>query len=211
MPVQLDRFCGVLGALPRGVALVHTANSAAGGIPLVRGGDLARPGIFLYGGEAGIEHPEPVARLSARVIAIRKLEPGDSVSYAASWHAQHPTTIATLSIGYADGVLRSLGNRGVVELNGELAPIAGRVTMDMLMVDVGTRPVRLGDTATLFGGQVNLTHRVVGRALAGEVLVTDRVCEAIAGRENLTMEPIGQVSLKGFPVPTDLFLVRAAA
>ncbi len=62
-----------------------------------------------------------------------------------------------------------------------------------------------------FGGQVNLTHRVVGRALAGEVLVTDRVCEAIAGRENLTMEPIGQVNLKGFPVPTDLFLVRAAA
>ena len=62
-----------------------------------------------------------------------------------------------------------------------------------------------------FGGQVNLAHRVVGRALAGEVLVTDRVCEAIAGRENLTMDPIGQVSLKGFPVPTDLFRVRAAA
>jgi alanine racemase len=159
VPVQLDRFCAVLGALPRGVALVHTANSAAGGIPLVRGGDLARPGIFLYGGEAGIEHPEPVARLSARVIALRKLEPGDSVSYAASWHAQHPTTIATLSIGYADGVLRSLGNRGVVELNGELVPIAGRVTMDMLMVDVGTRPVRLGDTATLFGGQVTLDEQ----------------------------------------------------
>lgn len=62
-----------------------------------------------------------------------------------------------------------------------------------------------------FGGQVNLTHRVTGRALAGEVLVTDRVCEAIAGRESLTLEPIGQASLKGFPVPTDLFLVRAAA
>ena len=59
-----------------------------------------------------------------------------------------------------------------------------------------------------FGGQVNLAHRVVGRALAGEVLVTDRVCEAIVGRENLTMEPIGQVSLKGFPVPTELYLVR---
>ena len=61
-----------------------------------------------------------------------------------------------------------------------------------------------------FGGQVNLAHRVTGRALAGEVLVTDRVCDAIAGRENLVLDPIGQVSLKGFPVPTDLFLVRAA-
>jgi adenylate cyclase len=57
-----------------------------------------------------------------------------------------------------------------------------------------------------FGGQVNLAHRVVSRALAGEVLVTDTVVEAAAGREDLAFEPIGQVSLKGFPVPTELFL-----
>ena len=61
-----------------------------------------------------------------------------------------------------------------------------------------------------FGSQVNLAHRVVNRALAGEVLVTDRVGMAIEGRESLALEPIGQVSLKGFPVPTELFLVRAA-
>ncbi len=60
-----------------------------------------------------------------------------------------------------------------------------------------------------FGSQVNLAHRVVDRALAGEVLVTDRVATAIAGREPLGFEPIGQVSLKGFPVPTELFVVRA--
>jgi adenylate cyclase len=62
-----------------------------------------------------------------------------------------------------------------------------------------------------FGSQVNLAHRVVNRALAGEVLVTDRVIEAIAARDHLEYEPIGQVSLKGFPVPTDLFVVRAAS
>jgi adenylate cyclase len=61
-----------------------------------------------------------------------------------------------------------------------------------------------------FGSQVNLAHRVVNRALAGEVLVTDRVGAAIEARERLELEPIGQVSLKGFPVPTDLFVVRAA-
>jgi adenylate cyclase len=61
-----------------------------------------------------------------------------------------------------------------------------------------------------FGSQVNLAHRVVNRALAGEVLVTDRVADAIAERERVELEPIGQVSLKGFPVPTDLFVVRAA-
>ncbi len=61
-----------------------------------------------------------------------------------------------------------------------------------------------------FGSQVNLAHRVVSRALAGEVLVTDRVAEAIKGRAGLDLEPIGQVSLKGFPAPTELFVIRAA-
>ena len=61
-----------------------------------------------------------------------------------------------------------------------------------------------------FGSHVNLAHRVVNRALAGEVLVTDRVAAAISGRERLGLEPIGQVSLKGFPVPTELFVVHAA-
>ncbi len=61
-----------------------------------------------------------------------------------------------------------------------------------------------------FGGQVNLAHRIVGRAQAGEVLITDRVAEAVGDRAGLRLEPIGQVALKGFPVPTELFLVRAA-
>jgi adenylate cyclase len=61
-----------------------------------------------------------------------------------------------------------------------------------------------------FGSQVNLVHRVVNRALAGEVLVTDTVCGAIAGSRRLEFDPIGQVRLKGFPEPTELFVVRAA-
>jgi adenylate cyclase len=61
-----------------------------------------------------------------------------------------------------------------------------------------------------FGSQVNLAHRVVNRALAGEVLVTDRVAAASEGRDRLGFEPIGSVSLKGFPVPTELFVVRPA-
>ena len=61
-----------------------------------------------------------------------------------------------------------------------------------------------------FGSQVNLVHRVVNRALAGEVLVTDRVAASVEGVERLELEPIGQVSLKGFPTPTELFVVRAA-
>lgn len=60
-----------------------------------------------------------------------------------------------------------------------------------------------------FGSQVNLAHRIVNRALAGEVLVTDAVCAAIAGSESLELEAIGEVSLKGFPTPTELFTVRS--
>ncbi|MFL5874132.1 MAG: adenylate/guanylate cyclase domain-containing protein [Solirubrobacterales bacterium] len=60
-----------------------------------------------------------------------------------------------------------------------------------------------------FGSQVNLAHRIVNRALAGEVLVTDAVCAAIAGSDRLELEPIGEVSLKGFPAPTELFIVRS--
>ncbi|MFN8217561.1 MAG: adenylate/guanylate cyclase domain-containing protein [Solirubrobacterales bacterium] len=74
-------------------------------------------------------------------------------------------------------------------------------------IHCGAAVYRDGD---YFGGQVNLAHRVVSRALAGEVLVTDRVTAAIAGSEKLSFEPIGQVALKGFPVPTELFLVSAA-
>ncbi|HEX3363301.1 MAG TPA: adenylate/guanylate cyclase domain-containing protein, partial [Solirubrobacterales bacterium] len=61
-----------------------------------------------------------------------------------------------------------------------------------------------------FGNSVNLAHRIVNRALAGEVLVTDRVAASLESRPNLRLEPIGEVSLKGFPVPTALFAVRAA-
>ena len=75
-------------------------------------------------------------------------------------------------------------------------------------IHCGAAVYRDGD---YFGSQVNLAHRVVNRALAGEVLVTDRVTEAIAANQALTFQPIGQVALKGFPVPTELFLVSAAA
>ena len=61
-----------------------------------------------------------------------------------------------------------------------------------------------------FGSQVNLAHRIVERALAGEVLITDRVAEAVRGRDGLSLEPIGEVALKGFPVPTELFIARAS-
>jgi alanine racemase len=163
--VQWERFLAVIDSLPARPALVHAANSAAALRGSRYAADLVRPGIFLYGGNAGAES-EPVAALRARVVALRRVPAGGAVSYGATWTATRTTTIATLGIGYADGVLRSLSSRGAVELAGATHPIAGRVTMDMTLVDVGDAPVRAGDVATLFGGRVTLDAQA---AAAGSI------------------------------------------
>jgi alanine racemase len=163
---QAGRFEAVLAALPHRPPLVHLAASAGAQGSPEYGADLARPGIFLYGGRAGTLEPEPVARLCARVIALRRLRAGDTVSYGAEATVESDTTIATLAIGYADGVPRSLGNRGLAELSGHMLRMVGRVTMDMLMVNAGEAPVRLGDTGILFGGRVSLDDQA---ALAGTI------------------------------------------
>ncbi len=163
---QLERFEAVVASLDRRPPLIHAANSASAELPEHAGLHLARPGIFLYGGKAGALEPEPVARLSARVVALRRLRPGDTVSYGADAVVEADTTIATLGIGYADGVPRTLGGTGAVELGASRVPIVGRVTMDMLMVDAGDAPVRIGDPATLFGGLVSLDRQA---ELAGTV------------------------------------------
>jgi alanine racemase len=157
---QWERFQGVIAALPRRPAMVHAANSAAALRGPALAGDLARPGIFLYGGEAGGPAPRPVAALRARVVAVRRVRAGDTVSYGAAWRAPGPTTIATAAVGYADGLLRAAEVAGrpdrLVELGGRAVPVAGRVTMDMTMVAAGDDPVAVGDVVTVFGGVVSL-------------------------------------------------------
>ena len=163
---QWRRFQQAMAALGRRPALVHAAASAAGAYGGNYAGDLTRPGIHLYGGRISGLDAVPVAALRSRVVAIRRVAAGATVGYDASWTAPNATTIATLSIGYADGVHRSLSNGGAVELLGQRARIVGRVTMDHLMVDVGDLPVAIGDVATLFGGLVTLEEQA---ALAGTV------------------------------------------
>ncbi|PYO68805.1 MAG: alanine racemase [Gemmatimonadetes bacterium] len=152
---QLERFRLAVGRLARRPALLHVANSAAA----LKGGsfafDAVRPGVYLYGGSPGVGLPEgkPVVSVRARVVAVRRVRAGDSVSYNASWTAARDTTIATLGIGYADGLRRSLGasGRAQVLLRGRPCPIIGLVTMDLTMLDVGDGPATVGDVATLVG------------------------------------------------------------
>jgi alanine racemase len=152
---QAERFLQAVSQLPRRPALLHVANSAAAMRGPQYGFDLIRPGVFLYGGSAGpgLAAPRPVVSVRARVLAIRRVAAGESVSYGGLWTAPAATRVATLGIGYADGVRRSLGisGRGSVLLGGARCAMVGAVTMDLTMVEIGDRPVKVGDVATLIG------------------------------------------------------------
>ncbi len=106
--------------------------------------DLVRPGIALYGGRAleGRTNPmRPVVNLSARILQVRDVQPGETVGYGAIWRVDQPARIATLACGYADGFLRALssptGKHGAVGYIGDYpVPVVGRVSMDLITVDV---------------------------------------------------------------------------
>ncbi len=121
--------------------------------------NAVRCGLLLYGiAPTGLEsHPlcaqlRPVLSWRARVISVRTIPKGQSVSYGARFRAVRPTRVATLSVGYADGYPIGLTNRAPIALHGKLVPQIGRVCMDMLMVDATELPeVQVGDVATLIG------------------------------------------------------------
>jgi alanine racemase len=158
---QLARFRAVLaGARARGIApaCVHAANSAAllcdalaRALPEA---SAVRPGVLLYGAQPRPASPAPllpVLTLRARVAQVRRLAAGEAVGYGAEYRARRPTRIATLSIGYADGVPVAASGRGCALVRGQRLPFAGRVSMDYLALDCGELPVEIGDEAILFG------------------------------------------------------------
>ncbi len=134
---QRKRFLAAVQSIP--VARTSLANSP--GIFLGRDFhfDQVRPGAALYGinptpGQPNPMHP--VVTLEARILQINEVQPGESVGYGGAYMIDKPSRIATLSIGYADGVIRALGNLGQVFAGGQLVPIAGRVSMDLITIDI---------------------------------------------------------------------------
>jgi alanine racemase len=97
--------------------------------------DLTRPGVGLYGG-LPFEAARPVVTLALPVVQVREVEAGETVGYGGAWTAEAPTRIATVSGGYADGLLRALSTRAVLWHGDTPCPIAGRVSMDLITVDV---------------------------------------------------------------------------
>lgn len=118
--------------------------------------DMCRLGIGLYG--VGAKGAKPIARLTTRIVQVKTLAVGDTVGYGRAGIIDHPTTIATIPIGYADGLDRRLGC-GVwkVEVCGQRVPIVGRVCMDSCMIDVTGLNVNEGDEVVIFGGNDDLS------------------------------------------------------
>jgi alanine racemase len=151
---QERRFERALETLPALPPVLHAENSGA----LARSGQarwqIGRPGVFLYGvpvGAAPLVQPEPVVSMRARIVELRTVRAGESVSYDATFRVERETQIATLPVGYADGYRRALGNRAHALIAGRRAPVAGVVTMDMIMLDVTGLDAHVGDVATLLG------------------------------------------------------------
>ncbi len=161
----------------------HAANSAA----VLRGEalyDAVRPGISIFGVSpmgTPIAELHPAMRVRSEVVDLRTIEPGESVGYGATFRASRQTRIATLPMGYADGLSRQLSNRGHVLCRGVRAPIIGAVSMDMCMIDVTDVPgVGLRDEVTVLGaagtsrGEVVSAEEVASHSgsIAWEVLTS---------------------------------------
>ncbi len=161
--VQLARFDAVLAALADHDLLppvVHAANSAGALAHPSARHHLVRAGIAIYGISpgAGVDHLagalRPALSLRAQVSMVRRVAGGEGISYGLRHRTANDTTIATVPIGYADGVPRRLSAvGGQVLVGGQRRPIVGVVTMDQLMVDMGDDPVDVGDEVVLIGRQ----------------------------------------------------------
>jgi alanine racemase len=149
-------FAARLRAQAGGIC-VHAANSAATLNEPASHFDMVRCGIALYGCDPMNEDPdphglEPALELSSYVAALKPIRPGQSAGYGRRFIAERDTHIATLPIGYADGIRRSLSNNCDVLIDGRRYPVVGTVSMDNVTVDVGPDPVvRVGSRAILIG------------------------------------------------------------
>ena len=160
---QLAAFDAVLAELDArgllGDALVHAANSAGTLAWPASRYDLVRAGISVYGIPpaaelGGMADLRPAMTLTSRVMFVKTLPAGARLSYGLRYELEREARIATVPAGYADGVPRNLGLAGgEVLIGGRRYPIAGIVTMDQLMVDVGDAPVEAGDEVVLLGAQ----------------------------------------------------------
>jgi len=201
---------------------IHMANSAALFTSLRPLYDTVRPGISAYGilnpDLPGSGELKPVLSLRTQVVFLKDVPAGTPIGYSSTWRAERPTRIATLPVGYHDGVPWRLSNCGEVLVRGRRAPIVGRVTMDYITIDVGHIPgAAVGDTATLIGsdGHETITVEEVAQkagTIAYEVTcsVGRRVQRLYLGGENLELASQRAPEVRTPPPPARRPLSREA-
>ena len=175
--LQLERFKRLIIQLEQDgieVPIKHAANSAAT-IQLPEAHlDMVRCGIALYGLEPSAEtrmgpvHLQPAMTLKSRIIHLKRVPAGTTISYGQTWRAPRDTTIATVPMGYADGYNRRLSSRGQMLVRQTAVPVVGRVCMDLTMLDVGDLPsAALQDEVVVFGhqGEASLSADHLARTL----------------------------------------------
>jgi alanine racemase len=157
---QIEAFEAALAAHPFGGALVHAANSAATLWHPRSHYDCVRPGVALYGlhpagdkGDSTEEGLRPVMALKSYVAGVRRLQPGDGVSYGLTFRADGSMFAATVPVGYAEGYRRALSGRAEALIRGKRRPLLGRVTMDACVFGADAA-VEVGDEVVLLGEQL---------------------------------------------------------
>ncbi|MCM8796574.1 MAG: alanine racemase [Candidatus Omnitrophica bacterium] len=179
---QIDIFNQLIQRLRnKGIAvpLIHSANSI-GTINYKNSHfNMVRPGLVIYGlyPKKGLKiNLKAVLSLKTKVVFIKRVPAGYSISYGRTYFTKKPTTIVTIPIGYGDGYPRNLSNRGPVLIKGRCFKICGRICMDQIMVDVGDLNVKIGDEAVLIGNQGR--KRICAEELAelAETIPYDIVC-----------------------------------
>lgn len=220
---QVAAFEGVLtAARERGLlrGQVHLANSAALFSGLRPLHDTVRPGISAYGTLPaelpGAGELRPAMRLCTQVVFLKDLPAGAAVGYDSTWRAARPTRVATLPLGYDDGVPWRLGNRGQVLVRGQRAPIIGRVSMDYTTVDVGhVQGVEVGDEVVLFGAQEAARIDVADVARDADTIpyeitcsVGKRVPRVYVGGEEVILHPAAPAAAPAAPRTTALEALR---
>ena len=159
---QLSRFHQALAMLPPAPASLAASHGAMLGPDYHF--DLVRPGVALYGanpgssikGAADANLMQTAAVLTAKVLQVRRIDSGDSVGYAAIFRAKRPTMLATIALGYADGIPRSASNKGFAMVKDTRVAIAGRVSMDLTVLDVTGVDVAVGDCVEMLGDTITL-------------------------------------------------------
>ncbi len=195
---QRDAFAEVCRKLPRARASLANSSGIFLGADYIH--DLVRPGIALYGGNPTPEAANSmrsVAHLEATVMQVRDVSRGSTVGYGATWTAPRPSRIAVLGAGYGDGVPRALSSQqpdgpAHVFLGGRRCPIIGRISMDMMAIDVTDLPptsISRGSRAEIFGKNISIDETAAWAGTISYELLTrlgSRYARHYSGRDSET-------------------------